>query len=165
LSATASDVDLVLDHDNAPVVRLVGDEMIRGVDLDVFGVSAELSQERGAPPDDARPPGEVVQDLVDDVVANNIEEVRAVDEVAQRTSREIEIGRDRLILGVGSAWHACSSRPSGPWVLIGRPVAVQAAPRPCKTSTSGRDAERRLLRVAFAPIACAARRTTRGRER
>jgi len=54
------------------VVRLVGDQLVRSLDLNVVAVAGELSHHVGTPPDNARPAGEVVEDLVDDVIRDDI---------------------------------------------------------------------------------------------
>jgi hypothetical protein len=48
----------------------------------VVAVGGELSHQIGTPPDNARPAGEVVEDLVDNVVRDDIEKVLAIDQVA-----------------------------------------------------------------------------------
>ncbi len=76
------------------------DQLVGGAKLDVFDIAPELGHQLGPPLDDARPTGEVVEDLVDDVVGDDIEEVLAVDEVAQRPANQIEVGLGGLVGGV-----------------------------------------------------------------
>src|SRR5580704_1748588 len=101
-------VDLVLDDDHAFAVCLVDDEMVGSVELDGLDVTAKLAHERGASAHDTRPSPEVVEDLVDGVLVHDVEEVLPVDEVTERASDEIEVGRSRPVRCVGMAGHGSS---------------------------------------------------------
>jgi hypothetical protein len=75
-------MDLILDDDGTAVVCLVGSQVVGGLKFDVFAVTPELGHQIGAPPDDARPTSDVVEDLVDDPVGDDVEEVLAINEAA-----------------------------------------------------------------------------------
>ena len=74
-------MDFIFDGDDTPVVCLVGDQLIGGLNLDVAAVAPELGYQIGAPLDNARPTGDVIENLVDDIVGDDIEEVLAINEV------------------------------------------------------------------------------------
>jgi hypothetical protein len=57
-----------------------------------------------APPGNAGPV-QIVTDLVGDVVGDDIEEVLAVDEIAERPADKVEIGFGAVIGGIGLNWH------------------------------------------------------------
>jgi hypothetical protein len=84
-------------------LSLVDDEMVGSVDLDGLDVTAKLAHERGASTHDTRPTPEVVEDLVDGVLVHDVEEVLPVDDVTERASDEIEVGRGWLVRCVGMA--------------------------------------------------------------
>jgi hypothetical protein len=67
-------VDFVFDDDDTSVVRLVDDQIVGGAEFDAVAVADELGHQIGAPADDPRPTGEVVEDLVDDVVGDDVED-------------------------------------------------------------------------------------------
>ena len=73
------------------VVCLVGNQLIGGLKRDVVDIAPELGRQVGPPPNEARPTGEVVEDLVNDVVGDDVEEVLAINKVAQRPSNQVEI--------------------------------------------------------------------------
>jgi hypothetical protein len=75
-------MDFVFDDQDSPVVRLVGNQLIGRLELNTVAIAFELVHQIGAPLDNARPTGKVVEDLVDDVVSNGVEEVLAIDKVA-----------------------------------------------------------------------------------
>jgi hypothetical protein len=54
--------------------------------LDVVAV-AELGHQIGAPLDNAKPTGDVVENLVDDIVGDDVEEVLAINEVTYGPDR------------------------------------------------------------------------------
>src|SRR6202044_309505 len=87
---------------------------------DALGIATERVHERGAALDDPWP-SEVVEDLVDRALVDDIEEVRPLDEVPQRASREVEVGRDRLECSVCSTWCGGSPGLHGP--IRGRKTA------------------------------------------
>jgi len=59
-------MDFVLYYDDTAVVRLVGDQLVCSLELNVVAVAGELSHQIGTPPDDARLAREVVEHLVDE---------------------------------------------------------------------------------------------------
>ena len=75
-------MDFIFDNDDTAGVCLVGNQLVGRVQLDGVAIALELGHQIGAASDTARPTGEVVEDLIDDVVADNIEEVLAINEVA-----------------------------------------------------------------------------------
>jgi hypothetical protein len=75
-------MDFILDDEDTAVVRLVADQLVRNLELDVVAVAGELSHQIGTPHDNARPAREVVEDLVDNVIRDDIEKVLAIDQVA-----------------------------------------------------------------------------------
>ena len=81
-------MDLVFDDDDKTAVGLVGNQLICGLNRDVVDIAPELGHQAGPPPDNAGPAGEVVEDFVNDVVADDVEEVLAIDEVAQRAANQ-----------------------------------------------------------------------------
>ena len=83
-------MDFIFDHDDTAIVRLMDNQLVGGLQLDVVAIALELSHQFGAPLDNPRPSGEFVEDLVDDVVSDDIEEVRTLDEVAQRSPDQFE---------------------------------------------------------------------------
>ena len=80
-----SPVNFVLDDDRTAVIGLVDNQMVRRLEFDVTSISAKLTHKVGASLDLSRP-SQVIEDFVDDVVSDNIEEVLAINEVAQRAS-------------------------------------------------------------------------------
>jgi hypothetical protein len=75
-------MDFIFDDQDTAVVCLVGNQLIGRLKLDVVAIALELGHQIGAPLDNARPAGEVVEDLVDDAVSDDVEKVLAIDEVA-----------------------------------------------------------------------------------
>jgi len=71
-------MDLVFDDETTAVVCLVGNQLIGGLKRDVIDIAPELAHQGGSPLDDARPAGEVVENLVNDVVSDDVEEVLAI---------------------------------------------------------------------------------------
>src|SRR5579859_4032316 len=98
-------VDFVFDDDGMAVVCLVRNQLIRRLKFNVVAVALELCHEIGARPDDLRPTGDVVENLVDDVVGDYVEEVLAINEVAQSPSDKIEIGLRTLVGSVFGIAH------------------------------------------------------------
>ena len=74
-------MDFIFD-DNMAVVGCVGHQFIGRLKLDVIAIALKLGHQIDAPLDNTRPTGEVVENLVDDVVSDNVEEMLAIDEVA-----------------------------------------------------------------------------------
>lgn len=70
-------MDLVFDDDETTVVRLVGNQRVGGLKCDVVNIAPELGHQVGPRPDNARPAGEVVADLVNDIVGDDVKEVLA----------------------------------------------------------------------------------------
>jgi hypothetical protein len=75
-------MDFIFDDEDTAVVCLVGNQLIGRLKLDVVAIAPELGHQIGAPLDNARPTGKVVEDLVDDVVSDDVEEVLAINVVA-----------------------------------------------------------------------------------
>jgi hypothetical protein len=75
-------MDFIFDDQDLAVVCLVGNQLIGRLKLDVVAIAPELGHQIGAPPDNARPTGKVVEHLVDDVVGHDVEEVLAINKVA-----------------------------------------------------------------------------------
>jgi hypothetical protein len=75
-------MDFILDHEDTAIVGLMGYQFICSPELNVVAVAGEPSHQIGAPPNNARPAGKVVEDLEDDVISDDIEKVLAVDQVA-----------------------------------------------------------------------------------
>jgi hypothetical protein len=75
-------MDFIFDDEDTAVVCLVGNQLVGGLKLDVVAIAPELGHQIGAPLDNARPTGKVVEDLVDDVVSDDVEEVLAINMVA-----------------------------------------------------------------------------------
>ena len=84
-------MDFIFDDDDTTVLRLVNNQLIGRLKLDIVTIALELGHQIGAPLDNARPTGEVVEDLVDHVVSDDVEEVLAINEVAQRPSNQTEV--------------------------------------------------------------------------
>jgi hypothetical protein len=75
-------MDFIFDDRDAPVVCLVRNQLIGRLKLDIFTIASELGHQIRASLDNARPTGNVIEDLVDGVVCDNVEEVFTVHEVA-----------------------------------------------------------------------------------
>jgi hypothetical protein len=84
-------MDLVFDDNNTAAICRVGNQLIGGLKYDVIDIAPELAHQVGSPLDSARPTGEVIENLVNDVVGDNVEEVLAINEVAERPSNQIEV--------------------------------------------------------------------------
>jgi hypothetical protein len=67
--------------------------------------SPEASHQVRAGPDNARPAGDVVEDLVNDGIGEDVEEMLAVDKIAQRASNQFEIGVGGRVGGVFRVRH------------------------------------------------------------
>ena len=98
-------MDFIFDDQDTAVVRLVGNQSIGRLKLDVVAIVPELIHQIGASPDHAGPTREVVEDLVNDIVSDDVEEVLAIDEVAERASNQIEVRVDGLIVSVFQIRH------------------------------------------------------------
>jgi hypothetical protein len=72
---------------------------------DTVPIAARPVLARPAPTDNARPTGDVVEDLVDDIVGDDVEEVLSINEIAQRPSNEIEVRRGGLVGSVFRIRH------------------------------------------------------------
>jgi len=83
-------VDFVFDDDETTTVCLVDNQPIGGLKRDVVDIAPELGHQVSPPPDNATPAGELVKDLVNDAVAQDVEEVLAVNKVAQRPSNQLK---------------------------------------------------------------------------
>ena len=75
-------MDFIFHDDDTTVVCLVGNQLVGRLKLDVVAVASELDHQIGAPLDHAGPPGDVVMDLIYNVVSNGVEEVLTINEVA-----------------------------------------------------------------------------------
>jgi len=75
-------MDFIFDDQDTAVVRLVGNQFIGRLKLDVVAIAPELVHQIGASLDHAGPTGEVVEDLVNDIVSDDVEEVLAINKVA-----------------------------------------------------------------------------------
>ena len=74
-------VDFVLDDDDPCVVSPMNDQMVGRSKFDVVAIASELGHEVDASLHDSGPPGEVIQDLVDNVIRDDVEEVLAINKV------------------------------------------------------------------------------------
>ena len=86
-------MNLVFDDDDAAVVRLVQNQLVGGPKRNVINVAPECGHQIRPPLYHPRPAGDLVEDFVDDVVADDVEEVLAFNELSQRTSNQIEVRR------------------------------------------------------------------------
>ena len=84
-------MNLVFDDDDAAVVRLVQNHLVGGPKRNVINVAPECGHQIRPPLYHPRPAGDLVEDFVDDVVADDVEEVLAFNEISQRTSNQIEV--------------------------------------------------------------------------
>jgi hypothetical protein len=75
-------MDFIFDDNDATVVCLVGNQLISRLKPNVVAIAPELGHQIGAPLDNARPTGDVVEDLVDNAVRHDVEEMLAINEVA-----------------------------------------------------------------------------------
>ena len=98
-------MDFVFDDDGMAVVCLVGNQPISRLKFNVVAVAPELSHKIGASPDGPRPTGDVVENLVDNIVGDYVEEVLAINERAQSVFDQIEIGLRALVRSVLRIWH------------------------------------------------------------
>jgi hypothetical protein len=90
-------MDFVFDDGDAAVVRLVQNQLIGGSKRDIINIAPECSHQIGSPLYHARPAGDIVKDFVDYVVGDDVEEVLAINEIAQRTSNQIKVRRSILV--------------------------------------------------------------------
>ena len=105
-------MDFVFDDDDAAVVGGVDDELVGGLKRDGVDIAEEPGHQLGSPLDDARPTRDVVKHLVDHLLGDDVEEVLAVDQLAQRPTDQIEIGGGGLVGGVFRFRHSPVSRLS-----------------------------------------------------
>jgi hypothetical protein len=75
-------MNFIFDDQDTAVVRLVGNQFIGRLKLDVIAIAPELVHQIGASLDHAGPTGELVEDLVNDIVTYDVEEVLAINKVA-----------------------------------------------------------------------------------
>jgi hypothetical protein len=75
-------MNFIFDDQDTAVVRLVGNQFIGRLKLDVIAIAPELVHQIGASLDDAGPTRELVEDLVNDIVSDDVEEVLAINKVA-----------------------------------------------------------------------------------
>jgi hypothetical protein len=97
-------MDLVFDDDHAAVVRLVDNQLIGRVKRDAIDLAPKCGHQIGPPLYHARPTGNVVEDFVDNLLADDLEEVLAINESAQRPSNQIEVWRGVLV--DSAFWHS-----------------------------------------------------------
>ena len=71
-------MDFIFDDENETVVRLVGNQIVGGLKLNVVEIALELSHQVSPPLDSARPTRKLVEHLVDDVVRDDVEEMIAL---------------------------------------------------------------------------------------
>lgn len=98
-------MDFVFDDDGIAVDSLVTNQLVRRLKFNIVAIAAELSHEIRSSTDDLRPTGDFVENLVDDVVGDYVEEVFAINEVAQRPSNQAEIGLRTLVNSVSGISH------------------------------------------------------------
>jgi hypothetical protein len=98
-------VDFVFDDEGIAVVCLVTNQLVRGLKFDVFAIALELGHEIRSSADGLRPSGDFVENLVDDVVGDYVEEVFAINDVAQRPPNQMEIGLRALVNSVSGVSH------------------------------------------------------------
>src|SRR5271170_2782730 len=100
-------MDFIFDDHDVSVVCLVGNQLVSRLKLDVVAIAPELGHQISASFDNARPTGNVVEDLVDGVVSDDVEEVLTIDEVAERPSYQVEVwlrGLKGLIIPTRHPW-------------------------------------------------------------
>src|SRR5580693_5935319 len=90
-------MDLVFNDDDMTAVSLMDNQVVGRLKRDVVDIAPERGHQAGPPLNDARPAGDVVEDFVDDVVGDDVEEVHAIDESAQRSSNQIEVRGGGLV--------------------------------------------------------------------
>jgi hypothetical protein len=98
-------VDFVFDDDGMAVDSLVTNQLVGGPKFDIVAIAPELSHEIRSSPDGLRPTGDFVENLVDNVVGKYVEEVLAINDVAQRPPNQIEIGLRTLVNSVSGVSH------------------------------------------------------------
>jgi len=98
-------MDLVFDDDNTIIVRLVGNELVGGLNPDALAIASEQMHEIGASTGNTGPTGKVVQDLIDGVVSDEVKEVLAINQLAKRLSNQIEVRLGALVLRVFFCLH------------------------------------------------------------
>ena len=69
----------------------MNDQLVGGMERDVGDIALECGHQIGPPRNDTRPAGEIVEHFIDNVVGDNVEEMVAVDQSAQRTANQIEV--------------------------------------------------------------------------
>src|ERR1700722_4042094 len=99
-------MDFVFDDQDTAAVRLVGNQLISRLKLDVVAIASELIHQIGASLDDAGPAGKVIEDLVNNVVSDGVKEVLAIDKVAERRSNQIEVRLGGLVDSVFRIRHS-----------------------------------------------------------
>jgi hypothetical protein len=79
-------MNLVFDDHGAcyRAIGLVNDQLVGGLQRDVADIAFERGHQVAAPGDDTRPAGKIIEHFVDNVIGDDIEEMVAVDESAQR---------------------------------------------------------------------------------
>ena len=75
-------MDFILDDHDLAVISLMSNQLVGRLKLNVVAIASELDHQIGAPLDHAGPPGDVVMDLIYNVVSNGVEEVLTINEVA-----------------------------------------------------------------------------------
>ena len=90
-------MDLVFDDDDMTVVCLMGDQFIGGLKGDIVDIAPECGHQACATLDGARPTRDFVEDLVNEVIGDDVEEVLAINKVAQRPSNQVEVRVGALV--------------------------------------------------------------------
>ena len=90
-------MDFIFNHDDTPSIRLVDNQLIGGLKLDIVAIAFEPCHQVGTPLGRARPTRKVAEYLVDDLINDDVEEVLAVNEVAESPSNQIEVGAGGLV--------------------------------------------------------------------
>src|SRR5580658_5260884 len=99
-------MDFVFDDQDTAAVRLVGNQLISRLKLDVVAIASELIHQIGASLDDAGPTGKLIEDLVNHVVSDDVKEVLAINKVSERSSNQIEVRLGCLVGSVFRVWHS-----------------------------------------------------------
>ena len=102
-------MNLVFDDDDTTIVCLVDDQLVGGLKFDVFAIAPEPGHQIGASPDNSGPAGDLVEDLVNNVLGDDVEKVLTPDEVAQRAANQVEIGLCGPVNIVSPARHSTVS--------------------------------------------------------
>src|ERR1017187_3375068 len=98
-------MDFIFDDDDATVIRIVNNQLVGRLKLDTFAIALELGHQIGPSLDNTRPTGELVENLVNHAVFDDVEEVLALDKVAQRPSNQLKIRPGGLVGSVLRIWH------------------------------------------------------------